>query len=142
MAHREIPVQVTTPVDEGVADLVAALDAVQGVTTLDSSQEDPDGLACVTFRTHGDTALHDTIDHLVRIIDGQVWREQVRLSLRASGGEEPVAGLSCPPSLVPAVADQVRANAGHMTPSQGEAGAALRTPVPFASPGERGRRPS
>jgi len=53
---------VTAWVDEGVADLVVALNAVPGVETLDSCQEDPgDGLASVMFCTHDEAELYGTI---------------------------------------------------------------------------------
>ena len=73
MAHREVPVQVTAWVDEGIADLVMALNAVPGVMTLDSCQEDPDGVARVTFCTHENAAIRETVDHLADVIGGQVW---------------------------------------------------------------------
>lgn len=43
MPHNEIPVQVTAWVNEGVAELVTALNTVPGVMTLDSCEADPDG---------------------------------------------------------------------------------------------------
>ena len=51
MPHREVPVQVTAWVDEGVAELVTALNAVPGVMTLDSCEERDDGRASVMFCT-------------------------------------------------------------------------------------------
>jgi hypothetical protein len=43
MPHNEIPVHVTTWVDEGVADVVTALNTVPGVRPLDSCEAGPDG---------------------------------------------------------------------------------------------------
>jgi hypothetical protein len=116
MAHHEVPVKVTAWVDEDVADLVLALNAMPGVLTLDSCQEDPDGLARVTFCTHENTALRKTVDHLAGVIGGQAWDRQVNLSLWAGcDGETLVADLLCPPSLVPALAGQVRSSAARMS---------------------------
>jgi hypothetical protein len=112
MPHREIPVQVTAWVDEGVADLVVALNAVPGVLTLDSCQECPDGLARVTFCTHKQDSLYQTVEHLAVIIDGQEWRRDVKLSLWPGCDDDPpVADLTCPPWLVSTVADELRVNA-------------------------------
>lgn len=118
MAHREIPVQVTAWVDEGVAELVLALNAVPGVMTLDSCQEDPDGLARVTFCTHENAEIRRTVDRLANIIGGQPWAHQVNLSLWAGcDGETLVADLFCPPPLVPVLAGEVQANAARTSPS-------------------------
>jgi hypothetical protein len=112
MANREIPIQPAAVADEGVVDLVTALDTMHGVITLDSSPEGPGGLARVRFRTHENAALPGAMDDLIGVVDGQAWREQIRLSLRTGEGDTLVADLCCPPSLVPAVADRVRASAG------------------------------
>jgi hypothetical protein len=55
------------------------------------------------------------MDHLISVADGQVWREQIRLSLRTCEGDTLVADLCCPPSLASAVAGQVRASASRPT---------------------------
>jgi hypothetical protein len=64
MPHREIPVQVTAWVDEGIADLVVALNAVPGVITLDSCQEGPDGLARVSFCSYEQAMLREIVAQL------------------------------------------------------------------------------
>jgi len=51
MSHNEIPVQVTAGADEGVADLVTALEHVPGVITPSSCEPGPDR-ARVTSCTH------------------------------------------------------------------------------------------
>jgi hypothetical protein len=91
---------------------VTALNAVPGVMTLDSCQEDPYGMARVTFCTHENAALRDTMEYLAGIIDGQVWLEQISLRLWAGCDDDTlVAELSCPQALVPVVAAVVRIRA-------------------------------
>ena len=52
--HREIPIKVNAWVDEGIADLVAALSEIEGLVTLESCQGDKGGNdAFVVFR-YGD----------------------------------------------------------------------------------------
>ena len=117
MSHREVPVQVTAWVDEGVAELVAALNAVPDVMTLDSCQERPDGRASVIFCTHDRAMLYDAVGRIARII-GAGQRENVTLSLWWGSDDAPaVADLTCPPSLVLNIAQQLRTNAARMTPS-------------------------
>jgi hypothetical protein len=55
MGHHEIPVKVTAWVDEGVAPLVAALNEIEDVVTLDSCQGDHEHPASVFFSHRGDT---------------------------------------------------------------------------------------
>jgi len=112
--HREVPVKVTAWVDEGVSELVAALNSVPGVMTLDSCQERPDGRASVMFCTYGRAMLYDAVGRIARAI-GNGQRENVTLSLWWGSDDAPaVADLTCPPALVTHVADQVRANAVRM----------------------------
>lgn len=119
MPHREIPIQVTAWVDEGVADLVVALNAVPGVLTLDSCQEEPDGHARVTFCTYDRALLRETVTQLGAIIDGQGWHGQVKLALGPGCDDDPpVADLTCRPPLVAAVARELRANASRKTESR------------------------
>jgi hypothetical protein len=116
MRHREIPVRVTAWVDEGVADLVVALNAVPGVLTLDSCQEGPDGQARVTFCTHDQAMLRETVRQMGAIIDGQPWRAHVTLALWAGCDDDPpVANITCRPPLVSPVARELRASAYRMT---------------------------
>jgi len=115
--HREVPVQVNAWVDEGVADLVLALNTIPGIQTLDSCQEDPNhGQASVMFCTHDETELYATISLLARAI-GDGPRERVSLSLSWGSDDAPaIADLRCPPGRLSAVADAVRANSARMTP--------------------------
>jgi hypothetical protein len=129
MRHREVPVQVTAWVDEGIADLVIALNAMPDVLTLDSCQEDPDGWARVTFCTHENAGLRDMMEFLANVIGDQEWREQVRLSMWGGCDEDTlVADLGCPPGLVPSLAGILRSNANRTTPfSHGTAHTAPRS---------------
>ena len=116
MSHREVPVKVTAWVDEGIADLVAALDAVAEVVTLSSCQEGQDGLARVSFCTHDEEMLYDTVSRIAGIV-GRGRRESVSLSLWWGADDAPpVADLACPPGLVPAVAETLRFSAVRKTP--------------------------
>lgn len=116
MPHREIPVQVNAWVDEGIAELVTALNLFPGVMTLDSCQEDADGRARVTFCTHDNAAIRATLDHLATAIDAQEWRQMVSLSLWAGcDGDTLAADLGCPPGLVGDLAGALRVNASRTT---------------------------
>jgi len=148
MPHREIPVQVTAWVDEGVAELVTALNAWPGILTLDSCQEDPAGRARVTFCTHDNAAIRVAMDHLARIIAGQNWQAAVSLSLWAGcDGDTLAADLACPPGLVPSLAGKLRSNADRMSGfSRGTAGTEPRNwtacryrPEPLPSCGDTQR---
>jgi hypothetical protein len=120
MPHREIPVRVTAWVDEGIADLVTALNEVPGVMTLDSCQEDPNGLARVTFCTHDDAAIHRTLGFLSSVVSAREWHDEVQLSLWAGCDDAAhVADLECPPGLVPALGDAIRSSAARTTPFSG-----------------------
>jgi hypothetical protein len=115
MQHREIPVQVNAWVDEGVAELVTALNTLPGVQTLDSCQEGRNGLASVMFCTHDEMMLYETVSRIAQVI-GAGPRERVTISLWWGSDDAPaVADLACPPGLVSSVADTVRANADRMT---------------------------
>ena len=119
MPHREVPVQVTAWVDEGVAELVTALNAVPGLMTLSSCQEGDDGLARVWFCTHHEGALYETVSSIARVIGGGL-REHVTLSFWWGSDDAPaVADLACPPERLSAVAASVRASADRRTPSPG-----------------------
>jgi hypothetical protein len=115
MAHHEVAVKVTAWVDEGIAELVTALNALPGVMTLSSCQEGTDGLARVSFCTHEDEALYGAVSHIAEII-GAGRREAVTLSLWWGADDAPpVADLACPPRLVSAVAGTLRSSAARTT---------------------------
>jgi len=115
MAHYEIPVLVTAWVDEGVADLVAALNDIPGIVTLSSCQGGQDGLARVSFCTREDESLYGVVNRLARII-GTGPREAVTLSVWWGADDAPpVADLACPPRLVSAVAGTLRSSGDRTT---------------------------
>lgn len=116
MPHREIPVRVTAWVDEGVAELVKALNAMPGLMTLSSCQEGPDGLARVSFCTHDDAkSLYGLVFRVAQIV-GAGRREAVTLAIWWGADDAPpVADLACPPGLVSAVADSLRSSAVRTT---------------------------
>jgi hypothetical protein len=115
MAHHEIPVLVTAWVDEGVADLVTALNGIPEVMTLSSCQEGRDGLARVSFCTREDESLYSVVNHLAEII-GAGPREAVTLSVWWGADDAPpVADLACPPWLVSAVAGTLRSSGDRTT---------------------------
>lgn len=115
--HREVPVRVNAWVDEGVADLVVALNAIPGVKTLDSCQEDPrHGLASVMFCTHDEGELYATVGRLAQVIATGP-RGQVSLSVMWGSDDAPaIADLRCPLERLSAVAGAVRASAARMMP--------------------------
>jgi hypothetical protein len=75
VSHPEVPIKVTAWVDEGVAPLVAALNSLDGVMTLDSCQGDSEKGAYVLFR----------------------YRDKGPLQF---GSLEPLLELVCPPDQV------------------------------------------
>lgn len=115
--HREVPVKVTAWVDEGVADLVLALNEIPGIQTLDSCQEDAGhGLASVMFCTRDEAELYTTVSRLAGVI-GCGPRGGVTLSLWWGGDDAPaIADLRCPPDRLSAVAGALRANVARMNP--------------------------
>ena len=121
--HREIPVQVNAWVDEGVAELVIALNAIPGVETLDSCQADPGhGLASVMFCTHDEAQLYGTVGLIAQAI-GSGPRDQVSLSLSWGSDDAPaIADLRCPPERVRVIADRVRVSASRMSASACDSG--------------------
>ncbi len=115
--HREVPVQVNAWVDEGVAELVLALNAIPGIETLDSCQEDPrHGQASVMFCTHDEADLYATVSRLAEAIGGGLRRHVSLTVLWGSDDAPAIADLRCPPERLSAVADAVRASAARMTP--------------------------
>lgn len=102
---------VTKWVDEGVADLVTALNAVPGLETLDSCQEDPShGLASVMFCTHDEKALPDAVSRLTQAIEA-VPHDRVSLVLSWGSDDAPaIADLRCPAHRVAVIAEAIRAS--------------------------------
>jgi hypothetical protein len=107
MAHREVPVRVTAWVDEGVADLVVALNAWPEVVTLDSCQADyRTGRARVSFCTYDRAQVADVLPRLAAAVRGRGLDEQVTLIPWPDCDDDlPGADITCAPNLVSAVAE-------------------------------------
>lgn len=121
MPHREMPIKVTAWVDEGIAPLVTALNDVPGLLTLDSCQEDPNGMARVTFCTHYNHTLPGVLDRIAGFLERRGWQERATLRLWAGcDGDTLAADLCCSPALVSALASEIRVSAARMNPSHGD----------------------
>lgn len=107
MAHHEVPVQVTAWVDEGVADLVLALNAWPGVITLDSCEADyRTGRARVSFCTYDREQVFAMLPHLAAVIGSKGLSEDVSLALWPGCDDDlPGADITCPSALVSEVAE-------------------------------------
>jgi hypothetical protein len=107
MAHHEVPVRVTAWVDEGVADLVSALNDWPGIITLDSCESDyRTGRARVSFCTHERGQIASVVTRLAAAIDSGGLGERVQLAMWPPCDDDlPGADITCPSSLVPAVAE-------------------------------------
>jgi hypothetical protein len=104
-AHRLVPVQVTAWVDEGVAELVAALNTMPGVVTLDSCERDPEGLAYVSFRCHCGDVL-ERASQVLRLAGGAF---VAGVSLRALDGQDPgMVTIALPPAGAARLAHAIR----------------------------------
>ena len=110
-AHIQKLVKVNAPVDEGIADVVVALNAFPKLCTTQSCQGRDDGFGFVSFR-YGETA-QETIDFLF-------WLETVGLaglpgrflSAKWGGGETLILELEIAHPAIPWVAERLRQVAG------------------------------
>jgi hypothetical protein len=107
--HRTILVKVNAYVDAGVAPLVTALNAIDGVVTLASCEQGPLGLATVCFMYGADwrelAVLLDSLANEIRTLNlccGSI----ARLEWMGSD-ERPRAHLAVMPEHIAAVADAV-----------------------------------
>lgn len=117
MAHREVPVRVTAWVDEGVAELVSALNAWPGVLTLDSCEADyRTGRARVSFCTHERDQIAVLLPRLAAAIDGLDGRVQLA-AWPSCDDDLPGADITCPSSLVSAVAQALSGGVGESAKS-------------------------
>lgn len=109
--HREIPVKVTAWIDEGAAPVVAALNDLPNVVTLDSCQADPDtGRGRVAFGTYPGYDLlakivNDLRNYLPPGVAIELWDDRARTD---ADGNPPVAELTWPPGAAGTVAAQIR----------------------------------
>ena len=107
--HPQIVVKVNAHVDEGVAELVSALSAIDGLETIESCQGGAGrGRAFVSFRyggwrDAGDLLFAKLLPSLPRDL-----RTDVALSLEAYDSDTAMALITVEPSAVPAVAAHIR----------------------------------
>lgn len=108
-AHAQVPVKVNAYVDEGVADLVAALATVPGLVTVDSCQGRPDRHeAWVMFRMIGWRDAGEVLfDKLLPALPESL-RGVCVLKLEAFGSEFAFATMSCQPDSLPELTTIVR----------------------------------
>jgi hypothetical protein len=101
VSHPEVPIKVTAWVDEGVAPLVAALNSLDGVMTLDSCQGDSEKGAYVLFRYRDKGPLQFVAD-LARVLGGSCDEYLLRAEWRPGTVDslEPLLELVCPPDQV------------------------------------------
>lgn len=106
--HRQVAVKVNARVDQGVAELVTALSAIEGLETIESCQGGVVGRAFVLFRYGGWRDAGDLLfEKLLPRIPPDL-RSDVALSLEAYDSDTAMASISMEPSAVPAVAASVR----------------------------------
>lgn len=125
--HREVAIKVTAWVaDEGVAALVAALNEIDGVLTLDSCQGRGDEGAYVLFRYRNDEV--DPASFAAKLGDALATSHcDYLLSAEWRPGEsEPLLTLACPPEQVPDLARSLSA-CRKTAFSCGTSGTALRS---------------
>ena len=86
MGHRQVLVKVNAPVDEGIADVITALNEIPGVYTTDSCQGRDDGSGFAWFR-YGEN-VHDAADFLVWFSRQVATVRGVRVLAEWGGGAE------------------------------------------------------
>lgn len=127
MPHTEVPVRVNAWVDQGVAELVAALNDLPGVLTLDSCECGADGDAYVFFTTHGSDALLDAAEQVSQALKGAEDCEAVVAVEWWYGSDTPTGRLRCRPADVPAVASRLVSFARTNPSSNGTCGTGIRS---------------
>jgi len=109
----EIPVKVTAWVDEGVAPLVMALNEIDGVVTVASSEGGPGRPAYVRLRSH-DGDLKGLAQWLARLLGEHAGNlgQRLRVLRRDRGADEaPLLELACPAPQALSLALALRAGA-------------------------------
>jgi hypothetical protein len=111
--HEEVPIKVTAWVDKGVAPLVEALNAWDGVVTLDSCEGYDGESARVTFTSRHDAdELFTLMKRLASVFNARFHSEGVTLRLEwHAGAEQPVADLLVSRPCLGAVAEALLASA-------------------------------
>lgn len=94
-AHTQTWVKVNVPVDEGVAEIVAVLNSLPGLETLQSCQGDPGGREGYVYFSYGDwqkmgrLIFEKIAPRLKERLD-----EDADVLIKATDNEEPMAKLS------------------------------------------------
>ena len=111
--HRQTWVKVNAPVDEGIAQIVEALSAFEGLETIESCQGKPgEGRAFVTFRLGDWQACGRFVfEDLMPKIPSSL-RSHVSLSIRAYDSDNAIAALEMHPAVIARVARLLRNGAG------------------------------
>jgi hypothetical protein len=107
--HREVPVKVNAWVDEGIADLVAALSEVDGLVTLESCQGNPGtNDAFVYFRLGNWRQSGEFLfEKLLTVLPPDLLAV-TSLRLSAYDTDIPLASITIEPCAVPALTQCVR----------------------------------
>jgi hypothetical protein len=108
--HNEVPVKVTAWVDEGVAPLVTALDALDpDLVTVDSCQGHNGGSAYVSFIHRGsDAALLHLVAQVASVLSASFDAEVFKLRVEWAGTEHPMAELQTVQQQIIPVADSIQ----------------------------------
>ncbi len=105
MSHRQVLVKVNAPVDEGIAEVVSALNEFPGLYTTQSCQGREDGYAFVWFR-YGEDA-HEAADFVVWL-SKELGVLGVRLLAEWAGGSALRVELRVEPPAVRELAARLR----------------------------------
>lgn len=107
--HKEVPVKVIAWVDEGVAELVSALNEIPEIETLDSCQDDQ-GAARVFFRFRSAWQTVQRTNQIAKALgsEGDVGC-QYDITIEYRGEYNPVARIATHPDTVNVLASAVRA---------------------------------
>jgi hypothetical protein len=105
--HHEIPVKVTAWVDEGIARLVLALNALDGVMTLDSCQGDEGGNPARVFFCHRSDARNAVLfvsELAAMLAPCEAIADYTLTAEWRPGTDEPRFRLACPAAQADALA--------------------------------------
>jgi hypothetical protein len=126
MAHQEIPLKVTAWIDEGIAPLVQALNALERVETLDSCEDDAAYGGYVFFRYRGDSseAALFASDLAAKLVPHETDADYLLSAEWRPGTDEPIFRLACPADHIDRLSCVLSAA---FAPSRGTACTALRS---------------
>ena len=139
--HKQVWVKVNAPVDEGVADLVEALNMFPALMTTESSQGDEQSPAWVYFsfgREHWQELAEFTLGHLGPCLSDKLG-DQVRVSICVTNSGVPQGELLVRPGAVSDTVDALRALArsgrsSSMSPSSNGMAAPATSTIDMVDP--------